>query len=340
MFNKVCSVLVLVALTGCSLHEHPPLRRFTQSGNFFSSVVRVDVCYEPSREAALKDAVSEMWARLADIHWRLSVYDPQSDMNRINRAFPDPVTVGADTWLIIKDATDYNRMSQGEFDITIYPLLRLWKESEKNGVLPTAEQIAAARQLIGMDQFELLPRNQVRRLNPGTQLTIDSIADGYAGDELARILRAHGFSNFLVDTTGELYAGGVNCEGRPWRIGVKDPANPPGSPLADVLALKDSSVTTSGNYEHFYTIGDKRYSHIISPRTGFPRNEIASVTVIAPSTEFSDFWSTALCLIDPDQGMALINGLGDGYASMVLIDDGKGHFIKKASRNYARYLAL
>lgn len=338
--NFLFFMTILLLLPGCDAPSQVPLKRFTKSGEFFSSVVRLDVCYADGQEEALNQAVDEIWARLADIHWRLSVYDPQSDMNRINHSYPEPVTVGADTWMIIKEAIYYNRISLGEFDITIYPLLRLWKDSEKRNVLPTAEEILLAKQAIGTDKFELLPRNQVRLLNPQARLSIDSVADGYAGDEAARILRAHGFSNFLADTTGELYAGGRNCEGRPWRVGVKDPQDPAGTRLIDVLALGDLSVTTSGNYEHFYTIRDKRYSHIISPRTGFPRNEIVSVTVIAPSTEFSDFWSTALCLIDPDRGIALIDALGPGYAGMILVDDGQGKLIKKVSRNYSRYLVF
>lgn len=329
----------LLAVSGCSNPGQAPLKKFTKTGEFFSSVVRLDVCYASGQEEALNQAVDEIWARLADIHWRLGVHDPQSDMNRINRSYPDPVTVGADTWMIIKDSIYYNQISLHEFDITIYPMLRLWKESEKRGALPTAEEIRTVQRSIGMDKFELLPRDQVRLLSPGTRLTIDSIADGYASDEAAQILRAHGFTNFLTDTTGELYAGGNNCEGRPWHVGIKDPQDPSGLGLVDVLALRDLSVTTSGNYEHFYTIGNKRYSHIISPRTGFPRNEIVSVTVIAPSTELSDFWSTALCLIDPDKGIALIDAFGSGYASMVLVDGGKGRMDKKQSRNYKRYLA-
>ncbi|MBF0387393.1 MAG: FAD:protein FMN transferase [Candidatus Omnitrophica bacterium] len=335
----VLFMILLLAAGGCSRPGPAPLKKFTRTGEFFSSSVRLDVCYADGQEEALRQAVDEIWARLADIHWRLSVYDPQSDLNRINRSYPDPVTVGADTWLLIKDAVYYNQASLGEFDITIYPLLKLWKDGEKKNVLPTSEQIRLAQGAIGPDKFELLPRNQVRLLNPRTKLSINSIADGFAGDEAARILRAHGLANFLTDTTGELYAGGKNCGGQPWRVGVKDPQDPAGARLVDVLALENTSVTTSGNYEHFYLIGDKRYSHIISPKTGFPRNEIVSVTIIAPSTEFSDFWSTALCLLDPVKGLALIDDLGDGYAGMVLVDDGQGRLLKKASRNYSRYLA-
>ena len=190
--------------------------------------------------------------------------------------------------------------------------------------------------LLGLDKVQLLERNQVRLLEPGTRLTMDSIADGYAGDEAARILRAHGLRHFLIDTTGELLAGGRNCEGKPWRVGVKDPVTP--AEMIDRLALTDSAATTSGNYEHFYTIGGKNYSHIIDPLTGFPHNDLLSATVIAPSAELSDFLSTALCLLEPDKGVELIDSLGEGFASVVLVDEGNGKFVKKASRDYRKYL--
>ncbi|MBI5150278.1 MAG: FAD:protein FMN transferase [Candidatus Omnitrophica bacterium] len=337
MFKPLSVGILVVLLAGCV--RAAPLKRFSESREMFGSVVRLDVCYAPGQEQVLEQTVAEMWLRFEDIHGRLSVYDPASDMNRINYSFPDAVTVGADTWTLISDAAYYNRLSGGQFDITIYPLLRLWKESEKNGVLPTAEQIRAVQQLLGADKFELLQNNRVRVLNPGTQLTIDSIADGYAADEAARILRAHGFANFLVDTTGELYAGGHSCEGRAWRLGVNDPRDPLRSTLVEAVSLENMSATTSGNYEHFYTIAGKRYSHVISPLTGFPHNEIVSATVIAPSTEFSDFLSTALCLMPVKKGIALVDSLGEGYAAMILVDEGGGKLARKASRYYKKYLS-
>ena len=328
--------LCCLFLVGCG--RPAPLKKFSESRAMFGSVARLDVCYAPGQEQALAEVVSGIWLRFEDIHGRLSVYDPASDLTRVNHSFPDAVTVGADTWTLINDAVYYNRLSGGEFDITVYPLLRLWKDSEKNGAVPTAEQIRAVQQLMGTDKFELLKNNRVRVLNPGTQLTIDSIADGYAADEAARILRARGFANFLVDTTGELYAGGHSCEGRPWQVGVKDPGDPFGGRMVDVLALRDMAVTTSGNYEHFYTVGGKRYSHVISPKTGYPREDIVSATVVAPNTEISDFLSTALCLLDPGKGADLVDSLGEGYASMVLIDAGDGRLTARESRRYRQYL--
>ena len=328
--------LCCLFLVGCG--RPAPLKKFSESRAMFGSVARLDVCYASGQEQVLEQTIAETWSRFEDIHGRLSVYDPASDLNRVNGSYPDAVTVGADTWTLVNDAVYYSRLSGGEFDITIYPLLRLWKDSEKNGTLPTAEQIRAARQLLGADKFELLKNNRLRRLDPGAALTIDSIADGYAGDEAARILRAHGFANFLVDTTGELYAGGHSCEGRPWQLGVKDPRDPFGGRMVDVLVLRDMAVTTSGNYEHFYMIGGKKYSHIISPRTGFPREDIVSATVIAPNTEISDFLSTALCGLSPGRAAVFVAPLGGGFASLFLSEPGAGRFTARESRRYRQYL--
>lgn len=328
--------ILCLLLSGCAGPGTP--KRFSESKEFFASVVRLDVCYAPNQKEALDLAVAEIWERFADIHSRLSVYDPQSDLSRVNQSYPDAVTVGADAWTILRASLYYNRLSNGEFDVTIGPLLRLWKESEKNGVLPMTEQIHAVQKTMGPDKFELLEKNQVRRLHAQAQITIDSIADGYAADEAARILRAYGFANFLVDTSGELYAGGHSCRGRPWRVGVNDPRDPLRSSLVETVSLSDLAVTTSGNYEHFYTIAGKRYSHVISPLRGFPREAIVSATVIAPSAQFSDFLSTALCLMDPAQGIAMIERLGESHAAMILIDKGHGRLTRKTSRRYERYI--
>lgn len=327
--------MILSLLSGCSRSQPAPFKKFSKQGDFFGSVIKIDVCYTDQQAEALNAAIDSIWARFADIHWRLSVYDPESDLNRINNS-SGPVTIGADTYGLIADSVYYHKISDGMFDITILPLIKLWKNSEKKNTLPAAEEIRQAQAVMGMDKFKLLERNQVARLNPGTKLTIDSIADGYAADEAARVLRGHGFSNFLVDASGELYAGGKSCEGKKWRIGVQNPQKH--GALIDVLEIESTSVTTSGNYEHFYTIAGQQYSHIIDPKTGWPKDEILSATVVAPSAEFSDFWSTALSLLSPERGAGIIDGLGEGYASMVIVKGKDGTVSRKESRNYKKFL--
>ena len=130
-------------------------------------------------------------------------------------------------------------------------------------------------------------------------------------------------------------AGGRNCEGRRWRIGVRDPQDK--TKLIDVLDLENAATSTSGSYERYYEINGVRWPHIINPVTGYPGRGVLSATVVAPTGQFADFWSTALCLLDPEQGIAMTDAMGEGFAAMVIVDRGEGKIIKKASRNYARY---
>lgn len=299
------------------------------------TTVKLDVCYDQSQELQLKKALGEVWKRIEDISWRINVYDQRSDVRRINTAYPNPATVGSDTYQLIKDSLEYNRLTFGVFDITVWPLIKLWKDSEQRNELPTAAQLQDVKKIMGADKIELPARNQVRLLNAQTEIDLSSVTDGYAGDETVRIMRAHGFQNFLIDTSGELYAAGMNCEGKKWRIGIRDPRD--GAQIIDVVELSNTSVTTSGNYEKSYEIKGERWSHIINPITGYPQKEVNSATVIGPDTEKSDALSTALCVLDPKRGTALIDSLGEGWASVVYYSDGQGRLQKKKSHRYRRF---
>jgi thiamine biosynthesis lipoprotein len=309
-------VVVLALCFGCSQNSPQDVKQFHKSGAFFGSIVRIDVCYRAEDESRLNDAVDKIWERFADINSRLSVYDPDSDINKINAAYEDGVQVGADTYQLVQDSISYHKVSRGVFDISIGPLMRLWKEREKENVLPTPEQLQSARALLGVDAIEMLPENRVRLARKNVKINIDSIGDGFAADEAAHILRDFGFQDFLVDASGELFAGGESCKGRPWRIGVVDPEDE--TRLIDVVEVSNLAVSTSGNYENYYEIQGKRWSHIINPVTGYPSNDIISATVIAPTAQFADFWSTALCVLNPEEGAGITDFFGEDYASMVV----------------------
>lgn len=126
---KLVSVPIFcVVLAGCG-RSAPEVHQYTRVDEFFGAVVKVDVCYRDEEESRLQEALDEVWIRFADIHSRMSVYDPESDINKINRAYEESVEVGADTYGLIREALDYHRISHGAFDITVGPLIALWKES-------------------------------------------------------------------------------------------------------------------------------------------------------------------------------------------------------------------
>ena len=339
LFFKRLGLIVLlgIILWGVQRSSAPHVRQFTKTGEFFGSYVKVDICFTEERHADLDGAVAKVWERFADIHSRMSVYDPASDINKINAAYAAPVQVGADTYQLIKDSLEYHRLSGGVFDITLGPLITLWKLKGGEGVMPTADEIKRARALVNMAAVELMDNRQIRLTRKGVKVNIDSIGDGFAADEAARILRSFGFEDFLIDASGELYAGGLSCRGTKWRIGIRDPQDP--ESLIDVVEVCNLAVSTSGSYEQFYEIDGKPWSHIIDPRSGFPARGIKSATVIAPSARFADFLSTALCVLSGKEGLVLVDKLGANHAAMVVLDDDSGSELKRMSGRYIQYQA-
>lgn len=311
--------------------------QYIKTGSFFGSYVKVDVCYTKDQEDDLEKAMAEVWKRFADIHSRMSIYDLKSDILKINQAYDKPVKVGADTYQLIKDSIQYHRISNGAFDITVGPLIQLWKEKGQAHVMPTKEEIRRAQKNSGIEAIKLLNGHRILLKKNGAKINIDSIGDGYAADEAAKILRRYGFRHFLIDASGELFGCGVNCRGESWRIGIQDPMDP--LKMTDIVSVRNLAVSTSGNYERYYEINGERWPHIINPRTGYPQREVLSATVIAPTAQSADFLSTALCVLNPRHGQRLIDRLGDRYASLVIVQSPQGRIRKIYSRRYPSYRA-
>ena len=174
--------------------------------------------------------------------------------------------------------------------------------------------------------------NRIALGHPEARVALGAIAKGYAVDEAARILRENGVERFLVDAGGDVYVGGRNCEGNLWRIGIKDPRQP--SRLIDVVEVTDMAVVTSGDYEQYYEIGGRRFSHIISPRTGYPQRDAASATVLAPSAQMADALATALA-VSPSLILSELDFMWEEpIGGMVVVRRSGGRFEQRMNRRY------
>ena len=321
---------------GCS--DRPPqriLEKYTESRRFMDQIVKVDVCHEKERRAQVERAVEKLWHRLEEISAHADVHDENSDLVRLNRAFPDPVEVDNDTYHLIKSALEYSRITNDAFDVTVLPLLRLWNDSEKKNKAPTLADIQRVQRSMGSNMIALGTDGRVRLKDARTQLDLSRLIDGFAADEAARILRAFGFTDFLVDTSGELYASGNNCEGTNWRIGIRDPRN--SKMIREVVEIQNRAIAAAGDYEKYFTIGGVRWSQILDPKTGTPHREIASASVIGPNAESAEALATALCVMDPKEGTALIDALGKGWASFIYVRGKEKKLDVYISRNYERF---
>ena len=311
--------------------------KYTESKMSMGTFVKIDVCYRRGHERAVEAALNQVWEKMEDISWRMYAGNEGSDIFRLNNARGAAIKVGEDTYQILHDAQKFNALTKGAFDITVGPLMELWKGSAAQDRLPTQNEINLAKQSVGSQGFEFLPDFNVRAPHRETKVAFGGIAKGFAVDEAGKILKALGFDDFLIDAGGDLFAQGSNCQGKTWRIGIRDPRD--ASQLSDIILVKDAAVTTSGDYEQHYEIRGQRWSHIIDPVTGYPQKRVVSATVIAPNAQEADALSTALCVLGGEKGIALIDSLGDGYRALI-IERVEGNTIKRyESKTYDSFRA-
>ena len=286
-----------------------------------------------------RQAVAAAQEALAKADSFFSTYRQDSDLGRVNQlGHNQAVPVKPETYELLTDALAYGRGTNGAFDITIAPLLALWKHAASEDRLPSPEELAEARRRVGYGKVALDPGPPatVRLAVEGMKLNVDAIAKGRAVDWALDALRQAGAPAALVEIGGEIGCFGTNA----WRIGIQDPwvkdhENPLVPRVRWVLELRNAAVATSGNYRRFFTIGGRGYSHIIDPATGKPADVVPSVTVIAPKTADADAIATALSVMGPDAGLAWVESM-PGVEAMLVLGEPE-HEVLRRSSGFARY---
>ena len=250
----------------------------------------------------------QMFQKLKGIEQAFSVNLPDSAVSQINQsAGIAPVVVPQEVIYVLQEALRIAERTGGAFDPTIGPLVDLWDIGGDNSQVPPQQAIDHARSLVDWRLVEIdSQRGTVYLPKQGMALDLGGIAKGYAADELVAIAQEAGIQQALFDLGGNIYAFGTKADGTPWRVGVKDPAQPGGSP-ALALAVQDRSVVTSGMYERFFEQEGIRYHHILNPATGYPVwNDIQSVTIVSKSSLLADALSTSVFVLGREKGLALL----------------------------------
>lgn len=240
----------------------------------------------------------------------MSVYDPESEISRINRApAGEPLPLAPETARVLDFSLRLARASGGAFDPTIAPLVRAWgfgpgPASNPNG--PGPDELRALRERIGARHVRLDGRT-LTKLAGGLEFDLNAVAKGYGVDAVARTLLDLGYDRFMVEIGGEVVVRGLNPGGTRWRIGVDRPAPDalPGDRLERVLHVTDCAVATSGDYRNYRKDNTgRRVSHLFDPRRGEPIcREWCSVTVLAPDCLTADGLATALYVLGPEEGL-------------------------------------
>ena len=293
-------VPIVLLLAACALPPASPAR-YEYRQRHMGIEARV-VLYAPGEEVAAR-AARAGFARMALLDSLLSDYRVDSELSRLSaRAGGPPVPVSAELFLVLSRAADVARLSGGAFDVTSGPLVRLWREARRTGVLPSAAQREEAVARSGWRHLQLDSAGRtVRLLRPGMQLDLGGIAKGYAADQALAAIRAEGVESALVEMGGDIVAGAPPPGTAGWDVNLFDDDRATPWP-----AIANAAVSTSGDTEQFVEIGGVRYSHVVDPATGLGVSSRVAATVLAPDGITADALSTALTILGRERGEALL----------------------------------
>jgi len=311
------------------LVERPPLR----SGLFIFLVIQVAAfglerfeAVEPhmgtmvrivgyaSGNAQTRAAFSAAFARVGELDAILSDYKPDSELNRL--CAQRSMVVSADLFRVLAAAQRIAEESDGAFDITAGPVIRLWRETRRTGILPEPAKIDEALARTGWRKLTLDARTRRATLAvPDMQLDVGGIAKGYVAEEAMKTLRQHGMRRAMVAASGDIVVGDPPPGTAGWDLtlelldGTRD------------IQLRNAAVSTAGDSEQFVEIDGTRYSHILDPKTGRPLTERIAVSVIAPGGLEADGLDTTICVLGATRGVELMKR-HDKATALIVTKDG------------------
>ena len=244
-------------------------------------------------ETRLRVAAEEAAEEVRRLDRMMSNYLPNSDLSEINQgAANGPVRVIPELFDLLTRCVEYSRASDGAFDITVGPLMKVWGFYKGSGRFPHRAEIRGALARAGYQKLQLDAANRtVKFTRDGMNIDLGGIGKGYAVDQMVEVLKRNGITSALVSASGSsIYGLGTPPgDSRGWKVSIKNPRNR--SATLQDLYLKDESMSTSGNYEKFFFAHGKMWSHIMDPRTGYPAQGVLSVSVISPRTVDSEAWT-------------------------------------------------
>ena len=300
------------------------------------TLVRIQLFAADEQQA--RSAFRAAFDRVAQLDSILSDYKPASELNRLCRAPAGrPVIVGEDLFRVLTASQALAAQTSGAFDITLGPVIRLWRQARKDKRLPDATTLREASTRCGYHKLQIEPQRRAVTLDgPGMQLDLGGIAKGYAADAALEILRGRGIRSALVAVSGDIVCGDPPPGKHGWKIAA-DPAAVSGADSAPILELSNAAASTSGDAEQYLDAGGERYSHIVDPAAGQGITSRIGVTVIAPRGMRADGLATAVSLLGVERGLALIEEQPETAALVAVLESGKPRLVESA--RFQRFVA-
>lgn len=306
----------LLGSTSCVTKPQQNLIRFEYEQPQMGVPFRV-VLYAPD-SATAEAAAKAAFDRVKQLNAIMSDYEDDSELVRLMETSRpgNPVQVSPELWEVLEQAQRLSARTEGAFDVTAGFYINLWRRARRIHQLPTPERMEQARAITGYGKLRLHPKTRaVEFAVPNMRLDLGGIAKGYAVDQALAVLKQRGLKRAMVAGGGDTAVSDPPPGKKAWRIqlGAFDVPNPP---PARFVALRNYALATSGDVFQHVEIDGKRYSHIVDPRTGIGLTDHSQVTIIAPNCATADSLATAVSVLGPAKGLALIEAT-PGTATLI-----------------------
>lgn len=299
--------LYFIILSFCSnCHRH--LKEFSETEFLMDTICEVKI--ETADSYLAEKALKEVFSKVEEIDKKFG-FSKESEIEKINSlAGIMPYKPSKECFELIRESIRISQKTKGAFDITVGVLSELWgfenfsKKEDFN--LPNPKKLTSCLSLVGYDKILIDEKEKsVFLKKKGMRINLGGIAKGYAIKKAKEILEQYGFEKFLINFGGDIYV--KNKTKNPWRIAIQHPRDR--NKFLTILELYTTSCATSGDYERFFMINNKRYHHIFDPKSGYPKEGIASVTVLCDDPVVADALATGIFVLGEKEGIELAEEL-------------------------------
>ena len=291
-------------------------------------------------QAQIDALQTEVELRLQEVNRQMSPYQPASELSRFNRAPAHTrFKVSPEFAGVVRFSLEMARRSHGAFDPTLSPVINLWGFGEKTDrqAVPTAAELREAMKKTGWQHLSVTARDELVKDIPELTINLSAVAKGFGADEMARVLRGHSLTNLYVAIAGEVAVRGHNPKGTNWQVGISAPLAhwTENDPMAAVVSLSDQAISTSGDYQKFFTDAQgRRLCHILDPKTGWPvQHNVGGVSVVAPDSMTADALATTLFVLGPEEGLKFIESWTNA-AALFILRKSEGQFRQRPSSRF------
>ncbi|MEQ8218593.1 MAG: FAD:protein FMN transferase [Arenibacter sp.] len=292
------------------------------------------VFYEKDGQKA--DSIAQLvFKRIDELNRTLSNYLPESEINQLSKRPNMNVALSEDLFRLMNISVNLAKSTNGAFDITLGPLIELWKNARENRQVPSIAEIKTAQQSTGYGNLEFLNGNIIRIKQEGMQLDVGGIGKGFAADEAISLLKRNGINAALVDMGGDVTVSEAPPNKEFWVLGFSY-FNENGEEVFQKIKLKNQAVATSGDLYQYAIIDGKRYSHIINPKNGMALSNNIQVTVVAPNGTMADAYASALSVLGIEEGRKIVQETTD--LEVFMVEDIPGAYKQWNSSGFLNYI--